>query len=81
MFNYPVFNTGGHYDPTTGIYTAPIDGTYEFIFHFESDSDSYTAYLVVNGADVSNDHANWLQERSEHFDLKIKYFEIGNHQY
>ena len=27
VFNYPVENTGGHYDPTTGIYTVPISGT------------------------------------------------------
>ena len=31
VFDNAVLNTGGHYDPTTGIYTVPIDDTYEFI--------------------------------------------------
>ena len=54
VFNYPVHNTGGHYDPNTGIYTVPIDGTYEFIFRFRSSNDaSIGAYLVIDGDDVS----------------------------
>ena len=36
MFNYPVINTGGHYDPATGIYTVSIDDIYEFIFQFRT---------------------------------------------
>ena len=54
VFNYPVLNSGGHYDPTTGIYTVPLDGTYEFIFHILSFNDhNIVAYLVVDGTDVS----------------------------
>ena len=54
VFNYPVVNTGGYYDPTTGIYTVPLDGTYEFIFRFRADNDaSFGALLVVEGEDVS----------------------------
>ena len=54
VLNYTVHNTGGHYDPTTGIYTAPIDGTYEFIFNFRAYDDAdIGAYLVVDGEDVS----------------------------
>ena len=54
VFNYPVINTGGHYDPTTGIYTVPIDGTYEFIFRFRANNDAgLGAWLVVDGDDVS----------------------------
>ena len=34
VFNVARNNAGGHYDPTTGIYTVPLDGTYEFKFHF-----------------------------------------------
>ena len=55
VFNNPVHNTGGHYDPTTGIYTAPIDGTYEIIFRIRADSIADTiARLVVDGSDVSS---------------------------
>ena len=54
VFNHPVLNTGGYYDPTTGIYTIPIDGTYEFVFHFRSYNDnSAVAWLVVDGVRVS----------------------------
>ena len=54
VFNYLVHNAGGHYDPTTGIYTVPIDGTYEFIFRFYAYNDvGFGAWLVVNGDDVS----------------------------
>ena len=54
VFNYPVHNTGGHYDPTTGIYTVPLGGTYEFIFHFWGFNDpTVGALLVVDGDAVS----------------------------
>ena len=42
VFNYPVHNAGVHYDPTTGIYTTPIDGTYEFLFCFRANNDENT---------------------------------------
>ena len=31
VFNVAPLNPGGHYDVTSGIYTVPIDGVYEFI--------------------------------------------------
>ena len=54
LFNYTVHNSGGHYDSTTGTYTAPIDGTYEFIFNFRAYQDTAVgAWLVVDGDRVS----------------------------
>ena len=54
VFDVAVQNTGGHYDPTSGIYTAPIDGTYEFIIHTVSANDWVIAtYLVVDDTQVS----------------------------
>ena len=48
MFNVARLNTGGHYDPTTGIYTIPLDGTYEFIFHMWTYNDNMdNGYLEV----------------------------------
>ena len=57
VFNYAVHNTGGHYDPTTGIYTTPFDGSYEFMFCFRAENDATVgAFLVVDGEDVSLFH-------------------------
>ena len=54
VFDNPVHNAGGHYDPTTGIYTTPIHGTYEFIFNFRAYQDTVVgAWLVVDGNRVS----------------------------
>ena len=33
VFDYSFINHGNHYDNTTGIYTVPIDGIYEFYVH------------------------------------------------
>ena len=54
VFPIPLQNSGGHYDRTTGIYTVPIDGTYEIIVHILSyNDDSIAAFLVVDGTKVS----------------------------
>ena len=33
------FMIGGHYDPTTGIYTAPFTGLYEFVIQKRSNEN------------------------------------------
>ena len=44
-----MLNSGGHYDNTTGIYTVPLDGTYQFYVQILSDQDTpIRAYLVVD---------------------------------
>ena len=54
LFNYPVHNTGGHYDPTTGIYTVPIDGIYQFIVRIYTNADATIGViLIVDGDEVS----------------------------
>ena len=54
VFDDAVLNSIGHYDSTTGIYKAPIDGTYEFIIHILSYNDfDIRTYLVVDGTRVS----------------------------
>ena len=53
IFNNAVVNPGGHYDNETGIYTVPIDGTYELIINLASSADvQYRAHLNVDGTPV-----------------------------
>ena len=53
VFNYPVHNAGGHYDSTTGIYTVPLDGIYEFIFRiYGYEDNSIGAFLIVDNVQV-----------------------------
>ena len=54
IFNYPLQNSGGHYNSETGFYTVPLDGIYEFNFQIFSDGDiTIGGYLVVDGEAVS----------------------------
>ena len=53
VFNNPVHNSGGHYDPTTGIYTVPQDGIFQFFFRIIAYEDSSTgAFLIVDDVQV-----------------------------
>ena len=54
IFNYPVLNPGGHYDVTSGIYTVPLDGTYQFIINIYSNGDDdIRPRLIVDNMHVS----------------------------
>ena len=49
-------NPGGHYDASTGIYTVPLDGTYEFNVQIESYSDfnnDWGFWVLVDGIEVT----------------------------
>ena len=55
VFDEVRINPGGHYNATTGIYTVPEDGPYEFYVHILNGDDANTAWafsLVVDGTDV-----------------------------
>ena len=55
VFDQARINPGGHYDPTTGIYTVPEDGIYEFYVHIlngQETEDRYAFSLVVDATDV-----------------------------
>ena len=55
VFDVAFLNSGGHYNATTGIFTVPIDGTYEFIVHILGDNDfEIRVHLIVDGTYVSN---------------------------
>ena len=53
MFNVALLNPGGHYDVTTGIYTVPIDGVYEFTYHvWDKDDPIFDVFLIVDNVRV-----------------------------
>ena len=50
VFDVTRLNPGGHYDNTTGIYTVPLDGIYQVIFHIRSYDDAVIyPRLVIDG--------------------------------
>ena len=56
VFDDAKINPGNHYDPTTGIYTVPLDGIYEFYAQIESYVDSnndWAFYIVVDDEDIT----------------------------
>ena len=55
VFSETRLNPGGHYDDTTGIYTIPIDGIYEFNVNVRSETDSdFGSFLVRDGVDIAH---------------------------
>ena len=55
IFNETRLNPGGHYDNTTGIYTVPVDGIYEFNIMIYSRPDSdFGSDLVADGVDIAH---------------------------
>ena len=58
IFPTTLVNNGGHYNTTTGRFTAPIAGTYQFAWsHIGGNSDTvWRYYFRKNGANVGDWH-------------------------
>ena len=55
MFDETRLNPGGHYDNTTGIYTVPKDGFYEFNLNLRGQPDhDFGSFLVRDGVDIAH---------------------------
>ena len=55
VFSESRLNPGDHYDDTTGIYTNPIDGIYEFYVNVRAQPDSdFGSYLIVDGVRLAH---------------------------
>ena len=53
MFDELKFDNGGHYNATTGRYTAPVSGTYQFFWYIRA-SPKANSHLYVAGAVYAN---------------------------
>ena len=53
IFGTANVNTGGHYSTSTGLFTAPVTGTYNFVCGFQKRSaGNLTVYWYLNGANI-----------------------------
>ena len=70
VFNVAPLNVGGHYDITTGIYTVPTDGVYEFSLHlWNVDDPEFNAYLEVDNVTVKFSAKTISLEKSQNDSL------------
>lgn len=58
VFTNILYNYGDGYDKTTGVFTAPANGTYLFVAQLCAESGFTTCFkIVVDGSSVSNKYA------------------------
>ena len=68
MFDVTRLNPDEHYDNTTGIYTVPLDGIYEFTFHIWTDNDPLiNPYLNIDGTRVKLSDVYVIKFINEHY--------------
>lgn len=59
LFNETRINPGGHFDTSTGIYTVPLDGVYQFYVNvWGHEDDDFAFYLEVDEIDVAHGRNN-----------------------
>ncbi len=59
-YEKPTLNEGDAFDPLEGVFTAPVNGTYHFAFHFvqEETPDPLIIKLQMNNRDVGQASSN-----------------------
>ena len=61
VFDNDKINEGGHYNTTTGVYTAPIAGIYQFFAHIRS-TPKANLHLRIDGSRYINTIENYSAE-------------------
>ena len=66
VFQESVINPGGHYDNTSGVYTAPYDGFYLIGVHLQTSSTSGDIGFTirVDGSNYYADYAVYAEYKS-----------------
>ena len=63
MFKNIISNIGDAYDNVTGIFTAPHNGTYQFMVFSLGTTGTQWAWITMNGERLSTSHGSgsWVQ--------------------
>ena len=66
------FNQGGHYDTSTGKFTAPVDGIYSFAAQFYSNNQvSANMYIEVNDVQIASSQVNGTDDQSAYEGIEM----------
>ena len=60
IFDDDVINPGGHYSTTTGKYTVPYDGIYQFAVHLQDDGGDTMIEMLIDDALSTIAHRDYL---------------------
>ncbi|XP_075948307.1 uncharacterized protein LOC142950629 [Anarhichas minor] len=78
VYNHVLFNTGGHYSPVTGYFTAPMQGAYYFTFTSFVWSGSSGGSLYRNGNQIVSWYGTLNHSRSRS-NSAILQLQVGDH--
>ncbi|XP_062595696.1 uncharacterized protein LOC134257063 [Saccostrea cucullata] len=65
VFDRIVYNIGGGYDSSTGVFTSPVDGHFVFFVNVQGSSYDVKTYLVLNGSAKVTTLVYYISERYE----------------